>query len=247
MRGTNVLTSLSLAACLLYLPGCEDDSPSEPAAGPATTVAFGTLPPQIISGIPFTITVRALDANGMTATGYTGSVTVSKASGPGMLTGTLTRNAVAGVATFNDLVVDTAGTYTFSAASGSLTGSTTSPVTVQPEAVLLKNGTFTSQSGYMTTGSVQILRLVDGSEILRTGSDFSVSSGAGAIGIWLTNAAGAANLNSTADKIMLGVITTGFSGVYEYDIPGGLGTYTHVVSFCEGAQINFGYAELMNP
>jgi hypothetical protein len=74
-----------------------------------------------------------------------------------------------------------------------------------------------------------------------------VDGGAGAIGIWLTNAVGAVELTSTTVKIRLGIINSGFSGVYEYDISGGLGAYTHVVTFCEGAEINFGNATLGSP
>ena len=61
---------------------------------------------------------------------FSGSITLSKASGPGTLTGTLTVDAVNGVAAFSNIQVDQAGTYTLNATSGSLTQATSSPIVV---------------------------------------------------------------------------------------------------------------------
>lgn len=117
-----------------------------------------------------------------------------------------------------------------------------------PTSGVIRVGTFSSQNGYATEGMVEILRdSVSGDDAVRTRMDFRVSGGAGSIGIWMTDAAGAANLNSSPLKIRVGVITSGFQGVYSYAIPGGLGSYTHVVTFCEAARINFGNASLGIP
>jgi hypothetical protein len=72
-------------------------------------------------------TVLVQNASGTTDPYYTGAVTVSIASGSGTLGGTLTVNAVAGVATFNDIYLATgSGSFTLSATSGSLTPATSS-------------------------------------------------------------------------------------------------------------------------
>lgn len=229
---------------VLLIHGC--DSTMDPANGNATKLAFSSVPTLLAPNVMFTVTVQALTNDNTVDQNFTGSVAIAKASGPGVLSGTLTRSAQGGITTFSDLVVDTVGDYTFSVSATDLTGAVTTPITVGT-VVVLKTGTFAGQSGYSSDGTVEILRNPDNSEVVRTGPDFAVSSGAGSIGIWLTNAAGAVNLNNSSTKIMVGLITTGFGGVYEYDIPGGLGSYTHVVTFCEAAEINFGYAALMNP
>ena len=51
-------------------------------------------------------------------TAYVTNVTLSKQSGPGAVTGTLTRTPSAGVATFDDIVFDTPGDYVLTATSG---------------------------------------------------------------------------------------------------------------------------------
>ncbi len=69
----------------------------------------------------FTATARAYDANNNTDLDYTGTVTFSKNSGPGTLSGTTAVAAVSGVATTTDLQFDAGGTYTLRASDGSLT------------------------------------------------------------------------------------------------------------------------------
>jgi len=67
-------------------------------------------------------------------TGDSSSVTLSVHSGPGSLNGTLTEAASGGVATFADLSINTAGSYTLTAADGSLTSDTSSSFTISPAA-----------------------------------------------------------------------------------------------------------------
>jgi hypothetical protein len=216
-------------------------------SGPATKLGFVAVPSEVTEGMPFSLMVQAQREDNSLDPSYAGAIAISLASGPGMLQGNLTVQAVGGVATFNALVLSEAGTYTFMATSGSLTGTSGPIVAVAAAPMVVKTGTFSGQNGYSTVGTVEVVRNTDGVELLRTGTNFAVSSGAGSIGVWLTNATGAASLNSTSEKLRVGLITSGFSGAYEYSIPGGLGSYTHVVTFCEGAQINFGNAELRDP
>jgi len=249
MKTSLIVAGVALAVGILLLAGCNNETPSEPMneTGPATKLGFGSVPSALVAGTPFTLTVRALREDNSVDNNFSGSISIAKSSGPGTLSGTLSRSASAGVATFANLIVDIPGDYAFNASSANLTQTVTSPITAQPAATVTKMGTFSGQNGYSTTGTVEVIRKVDGSEDLKTGSDFTVNGGAGSIGVWLTNSTGAANLNNTSQKVQVGLITSGFSGVYEYSIPGGLGTFTHVVTFCEGAQVNFGNAELMDP
>ena len=118
-----------------------------------------------------------------------------------------------------------------------------------PGSVILRTGTFTGQNSYVCIGTVNILRdTTAGTEAVRTTQDFRVSGGAGTITVWLTNAAGAANLNTTQTKLQVGTISSGFAGVYSFSVPGNNSSgYSHVVAFCQAAQINFGQAQLGSP
>lgn len=74
----------------------------------ATKLVFGSQPGNIIVGQTFgAFTVRAVDdANGLD-TLYTGNVSIALDTGSGTLGGTTTKAAVAGIATFNDITLDT--------------------------------------------------------------------------------------------------------------------------------------------
>ena len=98
----------------------------------ATKLVYGTPPPATGSTNTSltSFTVQAQRADNSVDTEYVASVTVSKGSGPGAISGTLSRNATAGVATFNDIKFDAAGTYTITASSGSLTPVTSGNIVI---------------------------------------------------------------------------------------------------------------------
>lgn len=87
--------------------------------GPASQLLFGGFPTTGTEGVAVTsFTVSAARYDGTTDTAYANSITIAKASGPGNVTGTLTRAPSSGVATFNDIVFDDPGDYTLSATAG---------------------------------------------------------------------------------------------------------------------------------
>jgi hypothetical protein len=97
-------------------------------AGPAAALFFTVEPADAVAGAPITpaVVVTARDAQGNVATGFTSDVTVVISAGAGTtgaaLSGTTTAAAVAGVATFDDLGIDSVGTgYTLTATSNGLT------------------------------------------------------------------------------------------------------------------------------
>ncbi len=77
-------------------------------------------------------TVEARRADNSVDTNFNGSITIAKASGPGNIGGTLTKAAVAGVANFNDIQFDAAGTYTITTTSGTLTSDTSGNIVIAP-------------------------------------------------------------------------------------------------------------------
>lgn len=67
------------------------------------------------------ITVEARRSDNTRDNTFTGNITIAKESGPGVISGTLTQAAVAGVATFSDIQFNQIGVYTISATSTPLT------------------------------------------------------------------------------------------------------------------------------
>lgn len=114
-------------------------------AGPADGLAGRTLPP---------VQVAVQDAVGGTVTGATTAVTLALEANPGSTTlgGTLTRNAVNGIATFSDLVIpDAADGYTLRATAAALLPAVSGPFDVAPpEATTL--AMFTQPSAVVTNG-----------------------------------------------------------------------------------------------
>ena len=107
---------------------------------PAATsqLVVTTQPPaSITAGNSFGLTVSVEDNNGNVQTGFTGSVTIALESNPssGSLNGTLTVNAIAGVATFSGLSIDQAANgYTIQATTTGLSSATTNAFDITPAA-----------------------------------------------------------------------------------------------------------------
>jgi hypothetical protein len=80
------------------------------------------------------VQVIARDAFGNTATGFTGMVTIAIGTDPsgGVLSGTTTVNASAGIASFSTLSISFAGTgYTLTANATGVTGATSTTFNIQ--------------------------------------------------------------------------------------------------------------------
>src|SRR5437773_459471 len=106
-------------------------------AGTATELVFVTEPGTTVANhqISPAVKVRALDAFGNVAAGFTGAVGVALGSNPGSatLSGTTPVVAVSGVATFFDLSVDKAGTgYTLTASASGVPSVTSTAFDVTP-------------------------------------------------------------------------------------------------------------------
>src|SRR5205814_2309452 len=106
--------------------------------GTATQVVFSVQPSTTAAGAAITpaIQVTAQDAQGNTATGFTGNVTVAIGTNPstGTLAGTKVVAAVAGVATFSGLSIDKVGTgYTLTATGAGRATSTAFNITAGTE------------------------------------------------------------------------------------------------------------------
>jgi hypothetical protein len=146
----------------------------------ATELRFTTQPSGSVSGVALTWqpVVKATDASGNVDTTFTGNVTLSLGSGAGALSGTVTKAAVAGVATFTDLVYTAtadqqAFTLTTSNAAG-LTESTSGSVTSDVLATKLRFATqpapLTMASTYTRTfTTAPVAQAVDAANLVDTG------------------------------------------------------------------------------
>src|SRR5205809_674705 len=106
-------------------------------AGVATQLVFGTQPSTTVANRLITpaVKVRALDAFGNVATGFTGAVAIALGSNPGgsTLSGTTPVAAVGGVATFVDLSLNKTGTgYTLTASASGFTPGTSTAFDITP-------------------------------------------------------------------------------------------------------------------
>lgn len=81
---------------------------------------------------PFIVTIKRGD--GVTATGSSNVFTLTKLTGPGTLSGTLTKSAVSGVVTFDDIAVDQVGSYSFSLSTPGFTAKQTSIINIMQTA-----------------------------------------------------------------------------------------------------------------
>src|SRR5438045_1522263 len=109
--------------------------PQPPPLCPYTTLFRSSVEPSTTAAgavITPAVQVTAQDAQGNTATGFTGNVTVAIGTNPstGTLGGTLTHAAVDGVATFANLSIDKVGTgYTLTATGAGSATSTAFNIT----------------------------------------------------------------------------------------------------------------------
>jgi hypothetical protein len=97
----------------------------------ASQLAFVGVPATGFVGVNIaSFTVEARRPNNSVDNTFTGNITIAIATGSGILSGTLTVAAVAGVATFNTAQFDTATVYTIITTSGSLTTATSGTINI---------------------------------------------------------------------------------------------------------------------
>jgi Bacterial Ig-like domain (group 1) len=129
-------TAYTLAAASAGLTGATSTA-FNIAAGSASQLAFTAQPVSNTAGnvIGNPITVAAEDQYGNTVTSFTGTVTIAIATNPGggVLGGTTSAAAVAGVATFTSLTINHQSTgYTLTATTSGLTPATSAAFDVLP-------------------------------------------------------------------------------------------------------------------
>jgi hypothetical protein len=145
--GEKIISSL-VGGGITSVSSSSNSSPS------ASRLVFAQQPGNVTAGnkINPSVTVDIEDSDGDVVTSDNSSVTISIAGGPGTLGGTLTVTAVNGVATFSNLSLKTAGSYTLKVVDGSLVGTTSSSFSVAAAAA--SQLIFVQQPSSATAGRV---------------------------------------------------------------------------------------------
>lgn len=160
-------------------------------ADTATTLTVTSAPASVAAGAVFpTLVVEARDAFGNRATSFTRTVTVGLSTNPTAATlgGTLTRPAVAGVASFTDLSLTAAGAgYVLGATAPGITGASSAPLAITagpPASVgLVRGGDQLGNPGIPLADSVQVrVRDAFANVIAAAPVSFAVTAGGGTLG-----------------------------------------------------------------
>ena len=154
------------------------------SAAAASKLAFTQVPTTGMAGTPLTaLQVAILDIHGNVDTSNTSKVRIAVKSGPGGFTSdsTLTAKAVGGVATFSNLTLNTAGTYTFRVRAGTLTSATAGNIVISAAAasnlvftMTTSTGSVNKRLGTMTVSIVDAYGNITPTEKMIT---LSISSG----------------------------------------------------------------------
>ncbi len=132
----------------------------------ATMLAITAAPTQVTPGGNFTVTAQIQDLQGNLQNSATNPVSISLGTNPagGTLSGTLTRNAVGGQVTFDDLSLDNAGNgYTLVVSSPLLTSATSAALNVQAGGGADVGFLFVANNGGATPGLQSTVIRFDGS------------------------------------------------------------------------------------
>ncbi len=106
----------------------------------ADHLAFVDFPDSgIVNQIVPSFKVEARKSDNTIDTTFAGNITISKATGDGNISGTLVRNAVKGIAIFDDIKFDKSGIYTINASAEGLTSTTSSEIFIGEKIPLPNN------------------------------------------------------------------------------------------------------------
>lgn len=158
-------------------------------SGVATKLGFNQQPSTTVAGVVMApaVTVALLDAANNTVSTSGGTVTIALTSAGGAtLGGTLTQPISGGVATFNNLTVDKAASYTLTATSTGLASGTSNSFTINPAAataMALVSGN--NQGGAPNAQLAQplVVKVTDafGNAVPNRAITFAVTAGGGSV------------------------------------------------------------------
>ena len=201
---TSTITATTVGTCLIQATKAADaiyaSTTSATATftfqvGSATKAMLTTQPAGAVNGSALTTqpVVRVTDSGDNSVASFTGNVVASIASGTGTLSGTTTVAAVAGVATFTNLVITgTAGNFTLTFTPTSLTAATSSSFALAAGAatkVAITRASVGTRDNIAFTTQPQItIQDASGNTVSSSGTVTATISGAGGTLIGTTTA-----------------------------------------------------------
>lgn len=176
-----------VSACAVI--ACAGGGATPPTTPPAAVkLAFVVQPSAVIAGAAITpaLQVAVQDAGGSTVVNATTNVALALTTGTGasdaVLGGTLTRTAVRGIATFDDLTIDRASAgYSLTATATNLASTTSAPVSVSAAAAA---SCATPASGWIWCDDFEADRLSSYFEVETDGGSLARASAVGRNGSW---------------------------------------------------------------
>lgn len=160
-------------------PGAWSEKATFVTGEPATHLVLVSVPTSGYVNVDLpAFQVEARSAGDIVDVLYTGDITIARESGPGYLTGTLTKAAVSGVATFNDISFDAPGSYTFSASATGLTGAESEAIEIEEIVLPLMAWDFTGENNVTTSAAEIYDDNLDGSNLLTRGAGAPASAAA---------------------------------------------------------------------
>ena len=213
---------LLLFACVSVLgiiAGCDSTEPSNPA----TRLAFAVEPSTVTAGATISpaVQVSVLNSSGAQVGGSSATITLAITAGTGAtgaaLGGTVTRAAVNGIATFNDLTLSKVATgYTLTATSGSLSLATSTAFAVTAGAassMTFSGQPSTTEAGIPISPAVEV-QVVDALGNPTSASvTLSITAGTGAAGAVLGGTLTKATVNgiATFDDLTVDKASAGYT------------------------------------
>ena len=194
------------------------------AAGAASKAMMTTEPDGALNGSEFGTqpVVRITDASGNTVTSSTVNVVASIASGSGTLSGTTTVAAVAGVATFTNLVITGTGSHTLTFTPAALTAVTSGNFSVTappvPTQVALTRASIGTAYGTAFTTQPQVtIQDVSGSTVTTSSTVVTATISAGGTLVGTTTATASSGVATFSN---LGIKGTATAYTITYTVSG---------------------------
>lgn len=128
--------------------GIDNVSVSATFASTENKLSFINIPTTGFAGVPlapFTVEARKIDNS--LDNNFSGNITLTKTTGPGTIAGTLTANAIGGVATFNNITFSQPGNYSITASSVSLINAISGTITIDNSSSNIFGGDGVNWSG----------------------------------------------------------------------------------------------------
>ncbi len=216
-QAVRVLRGLGASVLAVAVATCNPDRSSGPCA--VGSLVFTGQPGSVTAGVPLSppITVEARDGGNARASCFTGPVTLSLAANPGggTLSGTTTVDAVGGIATFANVVLNkSAAGYSFTATAGSITSGGSAVFTVNPapaSKLVVTGQPANATAGVSLTPAVQVTARdpFDNNAAFTGDVTLAITPGSGSAGAVLNGSVRVAAVGGVATFTSINITTAG--------------------------------------